>query len=51
MQVKKLADEYALGLAANAPASVTTRLEELGVLRWFTYTDVSGSIGIKKPDQ
>lgn len=49
--LKKLADEYTLGLAANAPASITTLLEELGVLHWFTHTDVSGSIGIKKPDQ
>ena len=40
-----------LGLAGNAPASVTERLDELGVLRWFTHTDVSGSIGINKPDQ
>ena len=49
--LKKLADEYTLGLAANAPASVTDILEDFGVLRWFTHTDVSGSIGIKKPDQ
>ena len=49
--LEKLADDYALGLAGNAPVSVTERLDELGVLRWFTHTDVSGSIGIKKPDQ
>ena len=49
--LKNLANEYTLGLAANAPASVTDILEDLGVLRWFTYTDVSGSVGIKKPDQ
>ncbi len=49
--LKKLVDEYTLGLAANAPDSVTDILEEFGVLRWFTHTDVSGSIGIKKPDQ
>ena len=49
--LEKLADDYVLGLAGNAPASVTERLDELGVLRWFNHTDVSGSIGIKKPDQ
>lgn len=49
--LEKLADDYALGLAGNAPASVTEFLEELGALRWFSHTDVSGSIGIKKPDQ
>ncbi len=49
--LERLADSYALGLAGNAPASVTKHLEEFGVLRWFTHTDVSGSIGIKKPDQ
>lgn len=48
--LKKLADEYTLGLAANAPASVTDILEDSGVLRWFNHTDVSGNIGIKKPD-
>lgn len=48
--LEKLADDYALGLAGNAPASVTKLLKELGVLRWLTHTDVSGRIGIKKPD-
>jgi len=48
--LKKLADGYSLGLAANAPASVTDVLDGLGVLHWFSHTDVSGSIGIKKPD-
>ena len=48
--LEKLADDYALCLAGNAPASVTKLLEELGALRWFSHTDVSGRIGIKKPD-
>jgi len=48
--LENLADGYSLGLAANAPASVTDILEDLGVLRRFSHTDVSGSIGIKKPD-
>ena len=50
-QLERLANDYTLGLAANAPASIRELLEEFGVLRWFTHTDVSGSIGIKKPDQ
>ena len=49
--LEKLADDYVLGLAGNAPASIRKHLQELDVLRWFTHTDVSGSIGIKKPDQ
>ena len=48
--LEELAGAYTLGLAGNAPASVRELLEELGVLHWFTHTDVSGSIGIKKPD-
>lgn len=50
-QLERLANDYTLGLAANAPASIRELLEEFGVLRWFTHTDVSGTIGIKKPDQ
>ena len=49
--LEKLADAYTLGLAGNAPASVRELLEELGILHRFTHTDVSGSIGVKKPDQ
>ena len=49
--LEKLADAYTLGLAGNAPASVRELLEELGILHQFTHTDVSGSIGVKKPDQ
>ena len=49
-QLERLADGYSLGLAANAPASVTDILEDLGVLRWFSHTDVSGTTGNKKPD-
>lgn len=49
--LEMLADDFTLGLAGNAPASVLKSLDRFGVLRWFTHTDVSGSIGIKKPDQ
>lgn len=49
--LEQLAGQYTLALAGNAPASITDVLDELGVLRWFRHTDVSGSIGIKKPDE
>lgn len=48
--LEMLADDFTLGLAGNAPASVLDSLEGFGILRWFTHTDVSGSIVIKKPD-
>ena len=49
--LKRLAGEYTLALAGNAPASIVDVLDDLGVLRWFRHTDVSGSLGIKKPDE
>ena len=49
--LEQLAEEYTLALAGNAPASITEVLDELGVLRWFRHREVSGSIGIKKPDE
>ena len=49
--LEQLAEEYTLALAGNAPASITDTLDDLGVLRWFRQRDVSGSLGIKKPDE
>jgi len=49
--LEMLAEDFTLGLAGNAPASVLKSLDGFGVLRYFTHTDVSGSIGINKPDQ
>lgn len=49
--LEQLAEEYTLALAGNAPASITDVLDDLGVLRWFRHRVVSGSIGIKKPDE
>ncbi|MXW77790.1 MAG: HAD family hydrolase [Gemmatimonadetes bacterium] len=49
--LEQLAEEYTLALAGNAPASITEVLNELGVLRWFSHREVSGNIGIKKPDE
>ena len=48
--LETLAGDFTLGLAGNAPVSAPKSLDGLGVLRWFTHTDVSGRIGIKKPD-
>ena len=49
--LQQLAEEYTLALAGNAPANITGVLDDLGVLRWFRHREVSGSIGIKKPDE
>ena len=49
--LEQLAREYTLVLAGNAPADITEVLDDLGVLRWFRHREVSGSIGIKKPDE
>ena len=49
--LEQLAEKYTLALAGNAPASITNVLDDLGVLRWFRHREVSGSIGIKKPDE
>ena len=49
--LEELAGEYTLALAGNAPAEIVDVLDDLGVLRWFRHTDVSGSLGIKKPDE
>ena len=49
--LEELAEKYTLALAGNAPAGITKVLDELGVLRWFRHREVSGTIGIKKPDE
>ena len=49
--LEELAEEYTLALAGNAPASITEVLDELGILRWFRHREVSGTIGVKKPDE
>ena len=51
MILEQLAEDFTLALAGNAPASITDVLHDLGVLRWFRHRDVSGTIGIKKPDE
>jgi putative hydrolase of the HAD superfamily len=39
-----------LGLAANQPASTLSVLDELGVGRYFSHRQVSGTHGFRKPD-
>jgi HAD superfamily hydrolase (TIGR01549 family) len=39
-----------LGLAANQPTVALENMERLGILKYFTYKEVSGSIKLRKPD-
>ena len=39
-----------LGLAANQPTVALENMERLGILKYFTYQEVSGSIKLRKPD-
>ena len=39
-----------LGLAANQPTVALENMEQLGILKYFTYREVSGSIKLRKPD-
>jgi putative hydrolase of the HAD superfamily len=39
-----------LGLAANQPTVALENMERLGILQYFTYQEVSGSIDLRKPD-
>lgn len=48
--LSELSRKFVLALAANAPGSVRDTLRNYGVLDYFTYTDVSENMGIKKPD-
>ena len=44
------ADGLMLGLAANQPADSLTKMDKAGILKYFKYREVSGSIGLRKPD-
>ncbi len=49
--LEKLSDEgLLLGLAANQPAQSLENLDSAGILKYFQYREVSGSIGLVKPD-
>jgi putative hydrolase of the HAD superfamily len=39
-----------LGIVANQPAAVLPRLERAGVAKFFAYTGISGTTGLRKPD-
>lgn len=39
-----------LGLAANQPRKTLDNMKAIGILRYFEYQGVSGSIGLRKPD-
>jgi HAD superfamily hydrolase (TIGR01509 family) len=39
-----------LGLAANQPAAVLQRLDRHGMGRYFDHREVSGTLGLQKPD-
>ncbi|MFH1567220.1 MAG: HAD family hydrolase [Gemmatimonadota bacterium] len=45
-----LAADHALGLAANASPHIRQVLDRLGILRHFTHVEVSGDLGLAKPD-
>ena len=44
------AEGLLLGLAANQPAGSLENMEKAGILKYFKYQEVSGSIGLQKPD-
>jgi HAD superfamily hydrolase (TIGR01549 family) len=43
-------DGLLLGLAANQPTAALENMERHGILKYFTYNEVSGSIQLRKPD-
>ncbi|MQG37028.1 MAG: HAD family hydrolase [SAR202 cluster bacterium] len=49
--IEKLWNEnFLLGLAANQPAGSLEIMEDLGILQYFKYKEVSGLTGLRKPD-
>jgi HAD superfamily hydrolase (TIGR01549 family) len=47
---KLSSDGMLLGLAANQPTEALRNMERYGILKYFTYQEVSGSIKLRKPD-
>jgi len=43
-------DGILLGLAANQPTTALDNMEQQGILKYFQYREVSGSINLRKPD-
>lgn len=48
--IKLLSKSYKLALAGNTSGSVRGILDKYGVLKFFANTEVSGDIGLSKPD-
>lgn len=48
--IESLSHRYYLALAGNAPHYIKEVLNDLGILKYFTYTSVSEDISISKPD-
>ena len=47
---RQLSDRYILATAANQPAVTSTILDEAGLLMYFTFKEMSGSMEYAKPD-
>ncbi|HDS00960.1 MAG TPA: HAD family hydrolase [candidate division Zixibacteria bacterium] len=47
---RQLSEKYSLAIAANQPASTADYLEEKGILKYFDFKEMSGSIAYSKPD-
>ncbi|NIP44385.1 MAG: HAD family hydrolase [candidate division Zixibacteria bacterium] len=47
---RKLSEDHVLAIAANQPASTADYLEEKGLLKYFDFKEMSGSIAHSKPD-
>lgn len=46
----RLSDEFRLAIAANQPESTARYLEEKGILKYFEFKEMSGSMPYSKPD-
>jgi len=48
--LSELSKNYKLGMMANQPQDVKMKLEEAGLLQYFTHSNVSDDYGFHKPD-
>lgn len=47
---EQLSKKYQLGILANQPVKTREKLEQAGVLDWFTHKGMSGDYNLHKPD-
>lgn len=47
---RRLSRDYKLAIAANQPESTARFLEDKGILKYFTFKEMSGSLPFSKPD-